>query len=67
MTTMLAPQRMKVRRPVVADNHDLAIDQERGGPEVRGGFDNSREAVGPVIAVTGEATDRAPFRRTISR
>ena len=54
-----APQRTEVRRPVVADNHDLAIDQERRGPELRGGFDNSREAVGPVIAVAGEAADDA--------
>ena len=59
MATVLAPQRMEVRRPVVADNHDLAVDQERGGPEMRGSFDDSREAVGPVIAVTGKAADDA--------
>ena len=59
MVTVLAPQRTEVRRPVVADIHGLALDQERSGPELSGGFDNSREAVGPVIAVAGEAADDA--------
>ncbi len=27
--TALAPQRMEVRRPVIAGDHDLAVDQER--------------------------------------
>ena len=33
------------RRPVVAGNHDLAIDQERLCLEASGGSDNSQEAV----------------------
>ena len=29
MATVLAPQRMEVMRPVVVDNHELVVDQER--------------------------------------
>jgi hypothetical protein len=43
--TALAPERMEVRRPVIAGDHDLAVDQERLRLEVGGGFHNSREAV----------------------
>ena len=62
---VLAPQRVEVRRPVLSGNHDLGIDQERVRLKASGGFDNGREAVGPVIAVAGEATDPRPSRRTI--
>jgi hypothetical protein len=57
-----APQRTEVRRPVITGDHGLAVDQERLRREASGGFDNSREAVGPIMAVA-----RKPSRRTINR
>ena len=39
------PQRMEVRRPVVAGDHGLAIDQERRGLEAERGIDDGRKAV----------------------
>ena len=44
MSTMSAAQRIKVRRPVVAGNHTLAIDQKRLCFETLRGFDNGWEA-----------------------
>ena len=38
-------------------NHDLAVDQERRGPDAEGGINDGREAVGPVMAVAREAAD----------
>ena len=52
-----APQRMEVRPAVVSGDHDFAVDQERVCLKAGGGFDNGREAVGPVVAVPGEAAD----------
>jgi hypothetical protein len=63
MTSALAPQRMKVRRPVVAGDHRLAIDQERRRLDAERSVNNCREAVRPVMAVACEAADA----RTISR
>ena len=57
MATASAPQRMEVGRPVVAGDHHLAADQERFGLEASGGFDNSREAVAPIMAIAREAAD----------
>ena len=53
------PQRMEVRRPVVAGDHGLAIDQERRGLEAERGIDDGRKAVGPVMAAAREAADDA--------
>jgi hypothetical protein len=50
-------QRAAPRRPVAAGNHDLAVDQERLRLETSSGFDNHREAVGPVIAIAREAAN----------
>jgi hypothetical protein len=52
-----APQRMEVRRPVVAGDHGLAVDQERRRLDAEGRVNDSQEAVGPLIAVAGEAAD----------
>ena len=55
---------MEVQHPVIAGDHDLAVDQERlvSG----GGFDNSQEAVRPVMAVECEAAETGePSRRTM--
>jgi hypothetical protein len=57
MAPASAPQRMEVRCPVVAGDHRLAVDQERRCLEPGGCLDNGREAVGPVMAVAGEAAD----------
>jgi hypothetical protein len=38
----------------------LAVDQERRGLDAAGGINESREAVGPIIAVAGEQP-RAPY------
>ena len=57
---MAAPpgaQRMEVRPPVIADNHRLAVDQERLRLEVLRSINDGRETVGPVIAVACEAAD----------
>jgi hypothetical protein len=51
------PQPMEVRCPVVAGDHRLAVDQERLRLEASGGFDNGREAVGPIMAALGEAAN----------
>ena len=50
-------QRMEVRPSVIADNYRLAVDQERRCLDAACGFDNGREAVGPVMAVAREAAD----------
>jgi hypothetical protein len=50
------PQRVKVRRPVVAGDR-LAVDQERLRPDAERSINDGREAVGPVMAVAGEAAD----------
>jgi hypothetical protein len=57
MAPASAPQRMEVRCPVVAGDHRLAVDQEPRCLEPGGCLDNGREAVGPVMAVAGEAAD----------
>jgi len=40
--TSLAPQRAEVRRPVVAGDHRLTVDQGTIALEASGGFDNGR-------------------------
>ena len=50
-------QRMKVRPPVIADNHRFAVNQKRCGVDAKGGIYDGREAVGPVMTVTREAPD----------
>ena len=50
-TAALAPQRTEAQHPVIAGDHDLAVDQERLRLEAGGGFDNNQEAVRPVMAV----------------
>jgi len=57
MAPALAPQRMEVRRPVVAGDHSLAVDQKRRCLDVAGGVNDGRKAVGPVMAVAREAPD----------
>src|SRR4029077_5935173 len=52
-----APQRAEVRRPVVAGDHRLAVDQERRRLDAGLGINNGREAIGPVMAVAREAAD----------
>jgi hypothetical protein len=42
---------------VVADDHRLAVDQERRGLDAEGSFNDGREAVRPVMAVSCEAAD----------
>ena len=66
-TAALASQRMEVQHPVIAGDHDLAVDQERLRLEAGGGFDNSREAVRPVMAVACEAADARAIPAQISR
>ena len=61
------PQRMEVRRPVVAGDHRLAVDQKRGGPELRGGFDNSRKRSVQSWPPRVKHRTREPSRRTINR
>ena len=56
-TAALASQRMEVQYPVIAGDHDLAVDQERLCLEAGGGFDKSQEVVRPVMAVECEAAD----------
>ena len=56
----------EVRRPVVAGDHGLAIDQERRGLEAERGIDDGREAVGPYAVAVKQRT-REPSRRTINR
>jgi len=65
MAPASAPQRMEVRRPVIAGNHRLAVDQERLRLEACGGVNDGGEAVGPVLRV--KQRTREPSRRTISR
>ena len=57
MAPASAPQRMKVRCAVVAGDHGLAVDQGRLRLEAERGVNDCREAVGPVMAVAGEAPD----------
>jgi hypothetical protein len=57
MAPALAPQRMEVRRAIVAGDHRLAIDQERRCLDAEGSIDDGRETIGPVMAVAGEAAD----------
>ena len=44
-------------RPVVAGDHNLAVDQERLRLDASGSINDSREAVGPIMAVACEAAD----------
>ena len=69
MAPASAPQRMEVRRPVITDDHSLAVDQERLRLEALCSVNNRREAVGPVMAVAGEAAraDRLGAPSTDSR
>ncbi|MET0705298.1 MAG: hypothetical protein ABWY82_00420 [Tardiphaga sp.] len=60
-------QRMKVRPPVIADNHRLAVNQKRCGIDAKGGIYDGREAIGPIVAVAGEAPDPLANRRTMTR
>jgi len=48
---------MKVRPPVIADNHRFAVNQKRCGVDAKGGIYDGREAVGPVMTVAREAPD----------
>ena len=57
LATLLAPQRMEVRCPVLAGNHGLAVDQERMRVDAKRGVNDGGEAVGPVMTVAGEAVD----------
>jgi len=57
MATVLAPQRAEVRCPVVACDDRLAVDQERHCLDAEGSGNDGREAVGPIVAVAGEAAD----------
>ena len=51
------PQCMEVRRPVVAGDHRLAVDQKRLRLNAECGIDDGRKAAGPVMAVAREAAD----------
>ena len=53
MSLAFAPQRTEVRRPVVASDHELAI--KRRCLEAVRGINDSREAIGPVMAAAREA------------
>ena len=50
-----APQCMEVRPAVISGDYDFAVDQERMCLKASSGFDNGREAVGPIVAVPREA------------
>ena len=63
MAPASAPQRMEVRRPVVAGNHGLAVDQERRSLDAACSVDDGRETVGPGV----KQRTRGPSRRTINR
>jgi hypothetical protein len=54
MAPAFALQRLEVRRPVVAGNHRLAVDQERRRLDAVCSVDDGREAIGPVMAVARE-------------
>ena len=56
-TAALAPQRMEVQHPVIAGDHVLAVDQERLRLDAAGSVNDGREAVDPIMAVAGKATD----------
>jgi hypothetical protein len=47
---------VEVRRAVLSDDYDFAVDQERVCLKA-GDFDNGRKAVGPVVAVPGETAN----------
>jgi hypothetical protein len=58
---------MEVRRPVVAGDHGLAVDQERRRLDAVRSVNDGREAVGPIMAMRVKQRTRAPSRRTIRR
>ena len=60
LAALLAPQRMEVRCPVLAGNHNFAIVQERMRVDPKRGVNDGGEAVGPVITVAGETVDAHP-------
>ena len=67
MAPAFAPQCIEVRRPVVAGDHDLAVDQERRGLDAERGINDGREAVGQSWPLRVKRRTREPSRRTISR
>ena len=57
LAVLLALQRPEIRRSVVAQDHDCAVDQERMRVDAKRGVNDGGEAVGPVMTVAGEATE----------
>ena len=57
LAVLLAPQCPEIRRSVVAQDHDCAVDQERMRVDAKRGVNDGGEAVGPVMTVAGEATE----------
>src|SRR6478609_2854422 len=55
-----AAQRWEVRRAVLVEDPGLAVDQAGRVRHAKRGFYDGREAVGPVVAVLGEAADPLP-------
>ena len=65
MAPALAPQRMEVRRAVVAGDHRLAVDQERLRLDAASTMAGKRSAQSWPLRV--KQRTRGPSRRTISR
>jgi hypothetical protein len=57
MSPALDAQRAEVRRPVLAGDHRLAVDQERCSLDAERGGGDGPAAVLPVMAVASEAAD----------
>ena len=67
MAPALAPQRMEVRRPVVADDHRLAVDQERRRLDAERSINDGGKRSAQSWPLRVKQRMREPSRRTISR
>ena len=62
-----APQRIEVRHPVDADDHGLAVDQERLRLKASGGLAMEGKRSAQSLALRVKQRTREPSRRTIRR
>ena len=67
MAPALAPQRMEVRRAVVAGDHRLAVDQERRRLDAAAASTMAGKRSAQSWPLRVKQRTRAPSRRTISR
>ena len=47
-------QAVEIRSPVDAEQHGLAVEDERAVAVAQGSFGDQRKAIAPVVAVAGE-------------